>query len=119
MGGTTRWHVRRMDFVHFTGEWAIYYVLIALPLGHVSWEDYAPPERHAIRTCDIKEEGLYGSLPLSLQGRDVNPRPPGYELVRPVQKRPGESGNRPLSSPNGGLRSPGIPLRTEQSGVVR
>jgi hypothetical protein len=30
MGGTTRSHERRMDFVRFTGEWGIYYVLIAL-----------------------------------------------------------------------------------------
>jgi hypothetical protein len=33
MGGTTRSHERRMDFVRFTGEWAIYYVLIALGGG--------------------------------------------------------------------------------------
>ncbi len=30
MGGTLRSHKRRMDFVRFTGEWFIYYVLIAL-----------------------------------------------------------------------------------------
>ena len=30
MGGTIRSHERRMDFVRFTGEWIIYYVLIAL-----------------------------------------------------------------------------------------
>jgi hypothetical protein len=30
MGGTIRSHDRRMDFVRFTGEWFIYYVLIAL-----------------------------------------------------------------------------------------
>jgi hypothetical protein len=30
MGGTLRSHERRMDFVRFTGEWVIYYVLIAL-----------------------------------------------------------------------------------------
>jgi hypothetical protein len=30
MGGTLRLHERRMDFVRFTGEWFIYYVLIAL-----------------------------------------------------------------------------------------
>jgi hypothetical protein len=30
MGGTVRSHERRMDFVRFTGEWFIYYVLIAL-----------------------------------------------------------------------------------------
>jgi hypothetical protein len=29
-GGTLRSHERRMDFVRFTGEWFIYYVLIAL-----------------------------------------------------------------------------------------
>jgi hypothetical protein len=29
MGGTTGSHERRMDFVRFTGEWVIYYVLIA------------------------------------------------------------------------------------------
>jgi hypothetical protein len=29
-GGTIRSHERRMDFVRFTGEWVIYYVLIAL-----------------------------------------------------------------------------------------
>ncbi len=33
MGGTIRWHERRMDFVRFTGEWFIYYVLIALGGG--------------------------------------------------------------------------------------
>jgi hypothetical protein len=33
MGGTVRVHPRRMDFVRFTGEWAIYYVLIALGGG--------------------------------------------------------------------------------------
>jgi hypothetical protein len=33
MGGTTRSHERRMDFVRFTGEWFIYYVLIALGGG--------------------------------------------------------------------------------------
>ena len=33
MGGTWRSHERRMDFVRFTGEWAIYYVLIALGGG--------------------------------------------------------------------------------------
>jgi hypothetical protein len=33
MGGTIRSHDRRMDFVRFTGEWAIYYVLIALGGG--------------------------------------------------------------------------------------
>jgi hypothetical protein len=33
MGGTTRSHERRMDFVRFSGEWAIYYVLIALGGG--------------------------------------------------------------------------------------
>jgi hypothetical protein len=30
MGGTIRSHERRMDFVRFTGEWVIYFVLIAL-----------------------------------------------------------------------------------------
>jgi hypothetical protein len=30
MGGMVRSHERRMDFVRFTGEWAIYYVLLAL-----------------------------------------------------------------------------------------
>jgi hypothetical protein len=30
MGGTIGSHERRMDFVRFTGEWVIYYVLIAL-----------------------------------------------------------------------------------------
>lgn len=33
MGATTRSHERRMDFVRFTGEWFIYYVLIALGGG--------------------------------------------------------------------------------------
>ncbi len=33
MGGTIRAHERRMDFVRFTGEWFIYYVLIALGGG--------------------------------------------------------------------------------------
>src|SRR3954451_7538075 len=33
MNGTTNSHERRMDFVRFTGEWFIYYVLIALGGG--------------------------------------------------------------------------------------
>jgi hypothetical protein len=33
MGGTIRSHERRMDFVRFTGEWVIYYALIALGGG--------------------------------------------------------------------------------------
>jgi hypothetical protein len=33
MSGTLRLHERRMDFVRFTGEWFIYYVLIALGGG--------------------------------------------------------------------------------------
>jgi hypothetical protein len=33
MGGTLGSHERRMDFVRFTGEWLIYYVLIALGGG--------------------------------------------------------------------------------------
>lgn len=33
MGGVARSHERRMDFVRFTGEWCIYYVLIALGGG--------------------------------------------------------------------------------------
>src|SRR5215211_6834619 len=33
MGGTVRSHERRMDYVRFTGEWCIYYVLIALGGG--------------------------------------------------------------------------------------
>ena len=33
MGGTVSSHERRMDFVRFTGEWFIYYVLIALGGG--------------------------------------------------------------------------------------
>jgi hypothetical protein len=33
MAGTSRSHERRMDFVRFTGEWFIYYVLIALGGG--------------------------------------------------------------------------------------
>ena len=33
MGGVLRAHERRMDFVRFTGEWFIYYVLIALGGG--------------------------------------------------------------------------------------
>ena len=33
MGGTISSHQRRMDFVRFTGEWFIYYVLIALGGG--------------------------------------------------------------------------------------
>src|SRR5919106_2844146 len=33
MSGTVRSHERRMDFVRFTGEWLIYYVLIALGGG--------------------------------------------------------------------------------------
>ena len=33
MDGTVRLHERRMDFVRFTGEWFIYYVLIALGGG--------------------------------------------------------------------------------------
>jgi len=33
MGGMTRSHERRMDFVRFTGEWVIYYALIALGGG--------------------------------------------------------------------------------------
>ncbi|CAN5167611.1 hypothetical protein BH18ACT5_BH18ACT5_01650 [soil metagenome] len=33
MGGAVRSQERRMDFVRFTGEWFIYYVLIALGVG--------------------------------------------------------------------------------------
>ena len=33
MGGVVRSHERRMDFVRFTGEWCIYYALIALGGG--------------------------------------------------------------------------------------
>jgi hypothetical protein len=33
MGGTIRSHERRMDYVRFTGEWIIYYALIALGGG--------------------------------------------------------------------------------------
>jgi hypothetical protein len=33
LGGEVRSHERRMDFVRFTGEWCIYYVLIALGGG--------------------------------------------------------------------------------------
>ncbi|MDP8928008.1 MAG: permease prefix domain 1-containing protein [Actinomycetota bacterium] len=33
MGGVVRSHERRMDFVRFTGEWVIYYALIALGGG--------------------------------------------------------------------------------------
>ncbi len=33
MGGVMRSHERRMDFVRFTGEWFVYYVLIALGGG--------------------------------------------------------------------------------------
>ena len=33
MGGEVRSHERRMDFVRFTGEWTIYYVLLALGGG--------------------------------------------------------------------------------------
>jgi hypothetical protein len=33
LGGTIRSHERRMDFVRFTGEWVIYYVLMALGGG--------------------------------------------------------------------------------------
>ena len=33
MGGTVRSHQQRMDYVRFTGEWFIYYVLIALGGG--------------------------------------------------------------------------------------
>jgi hypothetical protein len=33
MSGRLGWHERRMDFVRFTGEWFIYYVLIALGGG--------------------------------------------------------------------------------------
>jgi hypothetical protein len=33
MGGTLRSHERRMDFVRFTGEWVIYYALIAFGGG--------------------------------------------------------------------------------------
>jgi hypothetical protein len=33
MGGTVQSHERRMDYVRFTGEWFIYYVLIALGGG--------------------------------------------------------------------------------------
>jgi hypothetical protein len=33
MGGAVRSHERRMDFVRFTGEWLIYYVVIALGGG--------------------------------------------------------------------------------------
>ena len=33
MGGAIGSHERRMDFVRFTGEWAIYYVLLALGGG--------------------------------------------------------------------------------------
>jgi hypothetical protein len=33
MGGTIRSHERRMDYVRFTGEWVIYYALIALGGG--------------------------------------------------------------------------------------
>lgn len=30
LGGDLRWSARRMDFIRFTGEWVIYYTLIAL-----------------------------------------------------------------------------------------
>ncbi len=33
MGGVMRSHERRMDFVRFTGEWFVYYVLIVLSGG--------------------------------------------------------------------------------------
>ena len=33
MGGTIRSHERHVDFIRFTGEWVIYYVLIALGGG--------------------------------------------------------------------------------------
>ena len=37
MGGTLGSHERRMDFVRFTGEWVVYYVLIALGGGVLMW----------------------------------------------------------------------------------
>jgi hypothetical protein len=33
LGGDLRWSARRMDFIRFTGEWAIYFTLIALGGG--------------------------------------------------------------------------------------
>jgi hypothetical protein len=33
LGGELRWSARRMDFIRFTGEWVIYYTLIALGGG--------------------------------------------------------------------------------------
>ena len=51
MGGTLRSHERRMDFVRFTGEWVIYYVLIALGGGVLLGLTAADPraDRHRPR----------------------------------------------------------------------
>ena len=46
MGGTIRSHERRMDFVRFTGEWFIYYVLIALGGGVLMGSDGCDPRTH-------------------------------------------------------------------------
>ena len=48
MGGIVRSHERRMDFVRFTGEWFIYYVLIALGGGVLMGLTAADPrtDRH-------------------------------------------------------------------------
>jgi hypothetical protein len=36
VGGQWRSHLRRMDFIRFTGEWAVYYILLALGGGLLS-----------------------------------------------------------------------------------
>jgi hypothetical protein len=41
MGGDGRSHPRRMDFIRFTGEWAVYYTLIALGGGVLIGLTYA------------------------------------------------------------------------------
>ena len=49
MGGTIRSHERRMDFVRFTGEWFIYYVLIALGGGVLMGLTAGDPRAHGGR----------------------------------------------------------------------
>ena len=55
MGGTLRSHERRMDFVRFTGEWFIYYVLIALGGGVLIGADRAILEPSGIDVEQIAE----------------------------------------------------------------
>ena len=105
VGGDWRSHPRRMDFIRFTGEWAVYYTLLALGGAVLVGLTLAGFEAIGLEISSFIEEGA----PLRRGGRDPRGRLAGRgQAERRGEHRPG---SHPRLHPADRADAAGVPGR--------